>query len=119
MQLDVKDVCKSIEKRFLVLSLVGLILFAGGMTLAMGSQLLKDRHSDYYYYEYDSTDESVMVRTAGAMISGLGILTTIAGLLSAGFLSRNIDSRTRVMLIGAGTGLLFVMMIITLIFSLM
>jgi len=106
-----------VPKKFLILCLVGLILFAGGMTLAMGSHLLKDGHTDYSYTRYSSTEQSIMARTIGIIMAGVGITIAIAGLLSASFLSEKIDRHTRVALLGSGVGLLFVLLFMTLIFG--
>ena len=107
-----------IPKKFLIICLVGLILFAGGMTLAMGSHLLKDARTNYSYTSYESTEHSVMVRVIGVMMAGIGVVVAISGFLSASFLSEGIDRHTRVALLGSGVGLLFVLLFMTLIFGL-
>ena len=107
-----------IPKMFLIVCLVGLILFAGGMTLAMGSHLLKDGSTNYSYTRYSSTDQSIMARTIGVIMAGIGVTVAIAGFLSASFLSEGIDRHTRVALLGSGVGLLFVLLFMTLIFGL-
>ncbi len=107
-----------IPKKFLIVCLIGLILFTGGLTLAMGSHLLKDSRSNYSYTSYESTEQSVMVRTIGMMMAGVGTVVAIAGFLSASFLSEKIDRHTRVALLGSGVGLLFVLLFMTLIFGL-
>ena len=107
-----------IPKRFLIICLVGLILFAGGLTLAMGSHLLKDANAYYSHTNYESTEQSVMVRTIGMMMAGIGTVVAIVGFLSASFLSDRIDRHTRVALLGSGVGLLFVLLFVTMIFGL-
>ena len=107
-----------IPKMFLIVCLVGLILFAGGMTLAMGSHLLKDADTYYSRTSYSSTEQSVMARTIGVIMAGIGVTVAVAGFLSASFLSEGIDRHTRVALLGSGVGLLFVLLFMTLIFGL-
>ena len=112
------ELSNPIPKKFLIICLVGLIFFAGGLTLAMGSHLLKDGNTNYSYTSYYSTEQSVMVRTIGVILASIGIIVAIAGLLSASFLSERIDRHTRVALLGSGIGLLFVLLFMALIFGL-
>lgn len=107
-----------IPREFLIVCLVGLIVFAGGLTLATGSHLLKSRNSAYGYSEYRSTDDSIMVRTVGVILAEIGTILTISGFLSAGFIAKGLDRQTRVGLLGSSFGLLFVLLIFTLIFGL-
>ena len=110
---------RSIPRKFLVVCLVGLILFAGGLILATGSQLLKDNSYNYgYYSDHHSTGDSRFVRTVGVILAELGILVSVSGFLSAAFLTSGLDRQTRVALLGSSFGLTFIMVIFALIFGL-
>ena len=110
---------RSIPMKFLVLCLVGLILFAGGLAFATGSQLLKNRNNGYDYYpDYHSTDGSRIMRTEGVIMAEIGALLFMSGLLSAGFLANGLDRQTRTALLGSSFGLMFLLLIFTLIFGL-
>lgn len=107
-----------VPRKFLIICLVGLILFAGGLALATGSHLLKGNNDYGYYTDYHSMDNFMMVRTAGVIMAEIGPLISVSGLLSASFLSCDIDRQMRVGLLGSGFGLLFMLLIFTLIFGL-
>ena len=111
-------ITSSIDKKYLTICLIGLMIFSAGMTLAMGSHFLKDAETYYSHTSYSSTWQSMMVGITGIMAASIGIVVGIAGFLSAGFISEGLDNKTRVSLLGSGVGLLFVLLFITLIFGL-
>ena len=110
---------RSVPQKYLMICLIGLIIFTTGLMLVMGSHMLKADHTNYNdSISYRTTELSYAIRAIGIMFASSGIAVSIAGFLSAAFLSDGLDKNTRATLLGSGVGLLFMLLFFTLIYGL-
>lgn len=110
---------KPVPRKYLIICLIGLIIFTTGLMMVMSSHMLKDDYTNYNEsISYRTSELSYVIRTIGIMFASSGIAVSIAGFLSAAFLSDGLDKNTRTALLGSGIGLLFMLLFFTLIYGL-
>ena len=108
-----------VPQKYLRICLIGLIIITTGLMIVMCSHILKDDYTNYNdSISYRTTELSYAIRTMGIMFASSGIAVSIAGFLSAAFLSDGLDKNTRTTLLGSGVGLLFSLLFFTLIYGL-
>ncbi len=109
---------RSIPRKYLLVCLLGLVIFSAGLLMATSSQLLKDYNSSRSYYHFQPTEDSFSVRTCGVMVAELGTMIASAGFLAAGFRSEELNWQTRSALLGSCLGLYMFMLFFLLIYGL-
>lgn len=109
---------RSIPQKYLLVCLLGLVIFSAGLLMATSSQLLKDYNSSRSYDRFQPTEDSFSVRTYGVMMAELGTMIASAGFLAAGFRSEELNWQTRSALLGSCLGLYMFMLFFLLLFGL-
>jgi hypothetical protein len=110
---------RSVPRRYFIVCMLGLLLFTTGLVTVTGSRLIKEDRYDYYGYHYtERSDLSEVVQGYGVMLAEIGIGILITGLLAACFLTENLTPQTRTAFLGSSFGLLFLLLIFTLIYGL-
>lgn len=80
----------TIPKKFFVVCLLGILVMMGGFIAVSWASFIHD----YHHYEFRDN-----LRNSGWILSQLGGILLVVGLLSAGFLAPNISQNTRLGLI--------------------
>ena len=109
---------RSIPRKYLLVCLLGLVLFSTGLLMTTSSQLLKDYNSSRSYDRFQPTEDSFSIRTCGVMMAELGTMIASAGFLAAGFRSEELNWQTRSALLGSCIGLYMFMLFFLLIYGL-